>query len=254
MSYENLLIARPADGVCTITLDRPEVRNAISTAMQLELDTALRELERDDSVRAIVLTGAGDKAFSAGYDVKELEAYDEDRMLLNYLERQPLVWYLASYAKPLIGAINGPAHGGGAIVATALDIRVGCSRTNFRFTAAAYGGANNTWQLPHVVGVAKALEFVMTSRRIGAEEALQAGLLNHVVANDRVLAKAVEIAAQIAANPAAAVCWHKALIRANIGRSYEESYRAENAVMNNELRPGRPGQLFQAFLANHPRR
>lgn len=165
-----------------------------------------------------------------------------------------MVWYLASYPKPLIGAINGSAHGAGAIIATVLDIRVGGSRSDFRFTAAAYGGANNTWQLPKIVGMAKALEFVMTSRRIGAQEAAQAGLLNHLVPDDQVLEKALDIASQIAANPSAAVCWHKALIHANIGRSYEDAYLAENAVMNSELRPSRPDQIFQSFLADHPRR
>lgn len=247
-------VSRPADGVALVTLDRPAVRNAITTPMQRELDAVLRDLRGNDAVRAIVVTGAGDKAFSAGYDVKELEAYDEDTMLVNYLERQGLMQAIAEFPKPLIGAVNGAAHGGGAILASVLDIRVGGTRTDFRFTAAAYGGVNNTWQLPALVGMAKALEFTMTSRRIGADEALQCGLLNHVVADDVVAEKAIEIASQIAANPPAAVAWHKALIHANMGRRYMDAYAAENAIMNGPLRPGRPAQLFEAFLAQHPRR
>ncbi|MDB5970166.1 MAG: crotonase [Hydrocarboniphaga sp.] len=251
---EELLLERPAEGVALITLNRPAVRNAITTTLQRHLGAMLRLLKTDREVRAIVITGAGEKAFSAGYDVKELESYDEDRMLVNYVERQNLMGEVAFYSKPMVGAINGVAHGGGAILASVLDIRVGCSRTDFRFTAAAYAGVNNTWQLPQIVGHAKALEFTMTSRRIGADESLQAGLLNHVVADDQVLAKSIEIASLIASNPAAAVCGHKAMIQANVGRSYPDAYAAENALMNGPLRPGRPGKLFEAFLAEHPQR
>jgi enoyl-CoA hydratase/carnithine racemase len=248
MSYEYLALDRPADGVHVITLNRPAARNAINTAMQQELDDLLRTLEHDTEARAIVLAGTGDKAFSAGYDIKEMEGYGADAMLANYAQRQQWVGYVAQYGKPLIGAINGAAHGAGAILATALDIRVGCSRSEFRFTAALYNGVNNTWQLPPIVGFAKAKEFVMTGRRVGAEEALQTGLLNHLVADDAVVATAVEIAAQIAANPPAGVFWHKALIHAGLGRSYEDAYNAENAIMATELRPGRPAQLFERFL------
>ncbi|HKY91950.1 MAG TPA: enoyl-CoA hydratase/isomerase family protein, partial [Nevskiaceae bacterium] len=216
LTDSGVCITRPADGVALVTLDRPAVRNAITTAMQRVLDAALRDLQRDDGVRAIVVTGAGEQAFSAGYDVKELATFDEDAMLVNYLERQALIGAIATYPKPLVGAINGAAHGGGAILATLLDIRVGGSRTDFRFTAAAYGGVNNTWQLPSLVGLAKALEFTMTAKRIDAAEALQCGLLNHAVADDRVLPLSLELAAQIAAHPAPAVQWHKALMHQNV--------------------------------------
>lgn len=247
-------LTRPADGVALVTLDRPAARNAITTPMQRALDAVLRALRQDDGVRAVVVTGAGEQAFSAGYDVKELATYDEDAMLVNYLERQALMGAVAAFPKPLLGAINGAAHGGGAILATLCDIRIGGARTDFRFTAAAYGGVNNTWQLPPLVGLAKALEFTMTAKRVDAAEALQCGLLNHVVADDRVVPFALEMAAQIAAHPAPGVQWHKALMLQNVGRPLPDAYAAENAVMNGPLRPGRPAQLFEAFLEQHPKR
>lgn len=253
MAYENLLMERPVEGVSLITFNRPQARNALHIAMQAELDDALRQHEQDPSVRAIVLTGAGDKAFCAGYDLHEMKAYGADDLVLTQLRREPWIWYTANYPKPLIGAINGAAHGAGAVIATALDIRIGCANTDFRYTAVAYGGANNTWQLPPIVGFAKAKEFLMTGRRIGPEEALQAGLLNHLVAPESLLDKAIEIGAQIAANPPEGVQWHKALIHAHLGRSYEEAYRAENAIMMNELRPRPPGEMFSKFLAKHPK-
>jgi enoyl-CoA hydratase/carnithine racemase len=247
-------INRPADGVALVTLDRPAARNAITTAMQRALDAALQAIHADEGVRAVVITGAGEQAFSAGYDVKELATFDEDAMHVNYLERQGLMGAVATFPKPLIGAINGAAHGGGAILATLCDIRIGGARTDFRFTAAAYNGVNNTWQLPPLVGLAKALEFTMTAKRIDATEALQCGLLNHVVADDRIVEFAIEMASLIASHPSPGVQWHKALMRQNVGRSILDAYAAENAVMNGPLRPGRPAQVFEAFLEQHPKR
>lgn len=249
MSEPVLVSSRPVDGVCVIHLNRPAARNAFNVEMQAALDGLLRELEPDPAVRAIVVTGAGDKAFSAGYDVKEMSALDDDGMLLDYLQRQRWMGYVAHYPKPLIAAVNGAAHGAGAIIATAMDIRVGGPRTEFRFTAASYGGANNTWQLPLIVGYARAKEFTMTARRIGADEALGSGLINHLVDDAAVLDKAVDIATQIAANSPEGVQWHKRLIHENVGRSYRDAYDAENTVMNGELRPGRVAELFGDFLA-----
>lgn len=253
MAYDNLLLDAPAEGVRVITLNRPAVRNAIHTAMQHELDAALGALQADDGVRAVVLAGAGTEAFSAGYDIKELGGFDVDAMLANYEERRSLVWNVAAFPKPLIGAIRGSAHGAGAILAAALDIRVGCAQTDFRFTAAAYNGVNNTWQLPKLVGLARALEYTMTARRIQGEEALAAGLLNHVVEPEQVLAKAVEIATQIARHPPAGVQWHKALMHANLDRSLADAYAAENEIMSTVMRPGRPDQIFSGFLERKPR-
>lgn len=243
-----LLVETPAEAVRVIRLNRPEARNAITTAMQHELDALLRELAADSNVRAVVLGAVGEQAFSAGYDIKELSGFDVDAMLANYEERRALVWNVAAFPKPLIGAIRGAAHGAGAILATAFDIRVGCAQTDFRFTAAAYNGVNNTWQLPKVVGLARALEFTMTARRISGEEALAAGLLNHLVAADAVLDKAIEIAAQIAAHPPAGVQWHKALMHANVDRSLAAAYAAENEVMTTVMQPGRPADIFSGFL------
>ena len=249
---EALLLETPAEGVTLVTLNRPQSRNALDLATQLELDDLLNQLANDETVRAIVITGAGDKAFSAGYDLREMKNFDANKLALVQLEREPCIWNIASYPKPLIGAINGFAHGAGAIIATALDIRVGCSRTDFKFTAINYGGANNTWHLPRVVGLAKAKEFIMTGRSIGADEALAAGLLNHVVADDEVVSKAIEIAALIATHDAGALYHVKALMHANFERGYEEAYRAENAVMMNELRPRPPSEIFQDF-GNKPK-
>lgn len=251
MDQPSVLIERPAEGVALVTLNRPQARNALDLQTQARLDQALQELADDDSVRAVVLTGAGDKAFSAGYDLHEMKGFSADDLVRAQERREPWIWNIASYAKPLIGAINGAAHGAGAIIATALDIRVGCASTEFRYTAVAYNGANNTWQLPPIVGFALAKEYLFTGRRIGAEECLRAGLLNHLVEPAAVLPKALELASLIAANPPDGVQWHKKLIHGHLGRSYQDAYGAENAVMMHELRPRPPGELFNEFLSKH---
>ncbi|MGQ0619482.1 MAG: enoyl-CoA hydratase/isomerase family protein [Panacagrimonas sp.] len=253
MTGDPLLLDAPSEHVRVITLNRSDARNAITTAMQHELDALLCALRTDDRVRAVVLTGAGDQAFSAGYDIRELGGFDVDAMLANYEERRALVWNVAAFPKPLIGAIRGSAHGAGAILAVALDIRVGCTQTDFRFTAAAYNGVNNTWHLPRVVGLARALEYTMTARRVYGEEALAAGLLNHLTEPGQILPKAIAIADQIAAHPPAGVQWHKALIRANVDRSLADAYAAENEIMTTVMRPERPDQIFGGFLGKKPR-
>src|SRR5262249_11905390 len=148
----------------------------------------------------IVVTGAGDRAFSAGYDVKEQADYDEDRMLLGYLAREPYMWHIASCRKPIVAAVNGIAWGGGAVVATGADIRVGCSKTSFQVTATAYGGVNASWSLPPIVGSAIAKDWLLTAREVKSAELLAAGWLNYLVDDDQLLPKALEVAGMIAKN------------------------------------------------------
>ncbi|MES0875380.1 enoyl-CoA hydratase/isomerase family protein [Sinimarinibacterium thermocellulolyticum] len=248
-----LQIESPVAGVRLLRLHRPQACNALTTALQQAIDQALIEAEADQAVRAVVITGEGEQAFSAGYDVKELAGFDETRLLENYLQRQRLLLGLAKFPKPLIAAVNGLAHGGGAILATLCDLRIGGLNSEFRFTAAAYNGVNNTWQLPLLIGPAKALEFVMTARVVPAREALACGLLNAIAENGSVVDAALNVAAQIAMHPPAGVRWHKALIRERAGRSLEQAFDAENAVMSGPLRPGRAAQTFDAFLASRKR-
>src|SRR5262249_11114096 len=155
------LLERPADGVVLITLNRPEKRNALNLPTFQALDEALTDLEADDSVRAVVLTGAG-TMFSAGYDVKEMESLTAQETLLDYQTREPWMFHLQDFRKPLIAAMNGGAYGGGSIFAICCDIRVGCEDSSFKITAVSYGGINGSWNLPLIVGWGRAKEWLMT--------------------------------------------------------------------------------------------
>lgn len=244
---DHLLIERPRDHVVLVTLNRPDSLNALDMALTADLIAALDELADDDTCHAVVITGAGERAFSAGFDIAEMSGFDSDTMLSAFVTRDPLMWRVADHPKPMVAALNGLTHGVGALIAAAADIRVGCSRSEFRVTATKYGGANATWTLPAIVGVAKAKEFLLTGRPVPPDEALEVGLLNHVVDDDRVVDEALEIASAIAANPPEGPQWVKKLVNANIGQSYEAGYRAEHFAMSTALRPKGGADVFDSF-------
>lgn len=247
MSDNTVVVSRPEPAVALITLNRPEKRNAMNLPTFEALDGRLTELERDPSVSAVILTGAG-PVFSAGYDVREMSGLDEAGTMLDYQRREPWMWHLANLSKPLVAALNGPAYGGGAVMAMCADIRIGCPASSFRVTAVPYGGLNATWNLPLIVGWGRAKEWLLTGRVVSSEEALTAGLLNHLVDEREVLPRSIEMAAAIASNPSAASRALKTVVHENVGRRFIDAYAAENAMIHAQLKPGRTDELFRSFL------
>jgi enoyl-CoA hydratase/carnithine racemase len=251
MVPDPLFVDRPAPGVAVLTVNRPEAHNALDTALQRRFDHELTALEADPAVRCVVVTGAGDAAFSAGYDIHELARMSPDDVTLALLQREEWMWRYASLRMPTIAAVNGVAHGAGALLACALDLRLGCERTDFRFTAGAYNGANATWNLPLLVGLAQAKELLYTSRRVGADAAERIGLLNAVVPSASLLERAIALATEIAVNPPGGIAEAKQLLHAGPGRGLRERFEAENVVMRTTLRPKPMPELFARFLAAH---
>ena len=191
--------------------------------------------------------GAGDRAFCSGYDVHEMADWSEDELLASLERREPWIWHVATTPVPVIAALNGLTYGVGAIIATAVDVRVGCPATDFRFTAGAHGGANATWTLPAIVGKGIAGEPLMTAREVGAEESKEIGLLNRVVDASELL-ELLAIARQIADNPPAGPRAIKRLLREHTGSSLADRFEAENLAMRTELRPGPISNLYADFL------
>ena len=128
MAYEFILTER-CDGVAVITLNRPEKLNALSFPLVQELDEALTQYEADDDIKAVILTGAGERAFSAGADIHEMAGLSAEELATRQEVRGHATWHIATFAKPLIGAINGLAYGGAALLSSTLDLRIGCERT-----------------------------------------------------------------------------------------------------------------------------
>ena len=251
MSYEYILSER-LDGVALITLNRPEKLNALSFPLMTEVEAALCEYEADEAIKAVILTGAGDRAFSAGADIHEMAGLSSEELAKRSDTRGKISWHIASYAKPLIGAINGLAYGGAALLSSSLDIRIGCEKSQFRFLAASYGRVNSTWSLPALVGMPKAKELLFTGRAVGVEEAAQIGLLNQVVPSAKLIESAVEMGQMIAKNDARMVQGLKRLLHEQIGMGWRERYDNEEQARATWLAAGHPREGFKDFLSRKP--
>ena len=248
MAYEFILTER-FDGIAVITLNRPEKLNALSYPLVRELDDALTQYEADEEIKAVILTGAGDRAFSTGADIHEMAGLSGEELATRQEVRGRATWHIATFGKPLIGAINGLAYGGAALLSSTLDLRIGCERTAFRFLAASYGRVNSTWSLPLLVGLPKAKELLYTGRIVTADEAERIGLLNQIVPAARLLDTAIEIAQMIAKNDARMVQGIKRLLHEEIGMGWRERYDNEEEARGTWLAAGHPREGFKDFLS-----
>ena len=206
-------ITRAVDGVAVVTMNRPEALNAFNTAELRAFVAAFTALHDDRTIRAIILTGAGEKSFAAGADIKEMaaksraEGHEFGRMghaAANAIENAPA---------PVIAAVNGYAFGGGCELALACDFRLASENAQFAQPEVSLGippGWGATQRLPRVVGPGMAAELIFTGRRIKADEALRIGLVNAVLPLAELMPKALELAGMIAANSPAAVRTAKA--------------------------------------------
>jgi enoyl-CoA hydratase len=210
MSFEAIIHERQGP-TAFIRLNRPDKHHAINSVMSRELVECLDALDADDEVNAIILTGAGDKPFCAGADMSEALARGTDGRGTNDSAASAAV-RLMQVKKPLIGAINGYAYGGGAVFAVACDIRVASENARFRFVGASYGLSVGAAQLPRLVGAAMAKELIFTARTVDSEEALRIGLVNHVVPPANLEAIVMEMASAISANSPAAIRASKEVI------------------------------------------
>lgn len=221
------LICEDLDGVLLMTLNRPERLNAVDKELETAFVAKLEEAKRDDNTRAVVVAGAGDRAFCAGYDVHEMSTWPEDQFRTEQMRQTWAWWAIASFPKPLVTANHHQTLGWGAITSVSADIRIGCDLTEWQFTASPHGGANLTWNLPPLIGWSKTKEYLMTSCRVSAQEAKEVGLLNRLVDRDEVLPEALRVAQQMASYPPAGVMTIKRLISEAQGRDQLSQLRAE---------------------------
>jgi enoyl-CoA hydratase/carnithine racemase len=189
--------------IAYVTIDRPKVLNALNTPTWTDLHTAFEDVKKDASVRGVILTGAGDKAFIAGADISELanvDAYDAEE---SSRFGQGVLDLIENLGKPVIAAINGFALGGGCETAMACTIRIAVEHARFGQPEVKLGllpGGGGTQRLPRLVGKGRALQLILTGETISAQEAYRIGLVNEVVPAADLIARAETILKQILAN------------------------------------------------------
>ena len=191
------------DGIAMLTLMRAEAANALSIQMLHEMNEALETIQYDRSIRVVIVTGDGEKAFCAGADLKERNGMSEEQVRKTVALIGKTISHFETLAQPVIAALNGVAFGGGLELALACDIRIASSRVKLGLTETALGiipGAGGTQRLPRLIGVGKAKELIYTARRLSVDEAFTYGIVEHVVAPQELVVKAKALAAEMAKN------------------------------------------------------
>jgi enoyl-CoA hydratase len=232
MSYENIL-AEVRDGVAVVTLNRPKVLNALNRALLAELEATVDGIAADAAVRAVILTGAGEKAFAAGADIQELAQVSVMEGQQLALRGQRLFSKIESLKVPVIAAVNGFALGGGCELALACTIRIASGTAKLGQPEVKLGvipGYGGSQRLPRLVGKGAALKLILTGEIIGATEALRIGLVEEVVPADQLMARAEQIAKAIAAQAPLAVAKCLEAVHAGYDLPLEQALEHEAAL------------------------
>ncbi|MEE8368029.1 MAG: enoyl-CoA hydratase-related protein [Thermoanaerobaculia bacterium] len=248
------ILIETVDRVVVLTVNRPEKLNALNEQVRSEVLEALAQLETDDSVGALVITGAGDKAFIAGADISEFEG--RSPMDQRYAMRQPRIFdAMAAFPKPVIAMINGFCLGGGCELAMSCDIRVSSDRAKLGQPEINLGlipGGGGTQRLPRLVGSGHAMRLILSGEMIGATEAQQIGLVDLVVPHDELRAETLKLAGKIAAKSPLTLKLAKQAIRASQRLSIEDGLLYERDLFclcfsTEDMKEG-----VKAFLEKRP--
>jgi len=211
MMYETLIYDKE-DNIALLTINRPDKLNAISNELTAELSRFLDEIEEDEELRVLVITGEGDKAFVAGADIEEIVDRDAKIGRRVTRERQELFSRIQNLPIPVIAAVNGYALGGGLELALACSIRICSEKAQFGAPEVKLGiipGDGGTQRLPRLIGLGRAMEMILTGDFIDASEAYRIGLANKVVPHEELMETTMELARTIASRPPLAVRYAK---------------------------------------------
>ncbi|MBF6570595.1 MAG: enoyl-CoA hydratase/isomerase family protein [Candidatus Binataceae bacterium] len=251
--------------LAVITFNRPQVFNAFTPELIVRLASAWREVESNEQVRAVILTGAGGKAFSVGADLGILSplvsgaraaADDWDRRFLDpATQDQAMLRNQFNLGKPIIAAINGYCFAGALELMTATDIRIASEDATFALQEAKWAmvpARGALARLPRQIPYCRAMELMLTSSRFTAAQALQMGLVNHVLPADQVMNKAREIAATIAENGPLALRRIKQGVVESAGRTLAEAYQVEDRIFAEVMASADATEGPRAFMEKRP--
>ena len=254
MEFKNLLL-ETTDGITVLTVNRPQVLNSLNSEVVQELECALYGLDLDASVKAVVLTGAGEKAFVAGADIKEMaaisafEAHDFAR------KGQRLMLLMRRMRKPVIAAVNGFALGGGLELALACDFIYASEKAKFGFPEVGLGiipGFGGTQNLPRLIGPNRANELIFSGRIITAAKALEWGIANEVFAPEDLLLKAIGTAREITGKSPLGVAYAKDAIINGLNMTKEDGFRYEASLFGVLFATADQREGMGAFIEKRP--
>lgn len=249
MAYQTILVERRSR-LAVVTLNRPEKLNVLSLMMKAEIATALRELDADPEVRVILLTGAGERAFTAGADIAEFAgrtAVEQQRMY----EAGTVYDAVEAVGAPLIAMVNGVCLGGGLELAMACDIRIASERAVFGQTEVNLGlipGGGGSQRLPRLVGLGAALKLALSGDHIAARDALRLGLVDEVVPHAELMPRTSALAETIASKSAVAVRRAKAAIKASARLPLSAGLQYERALFLETIATEDKEEGVRAFL------
>jgi 2-(1,2-epoxy-1,2-dihydrophenyl)acetyl-CoA isomerase len=246
-----------AAGIATLTLNRPDALNALTVPMKQELLSALRRVERERAVRAVILTGAG-RAFCAGQDLRERLEPDAAPLGVEVRERyNPIIRAMRGLPKPIVGAINGVAAGAGASLAMACDVRVASEIATFALAFGRVGlvpDSGATWFLPRLVGSARAADIALLGDSVTAADALRLGLVGRVVPADQLATEARSIGARLAAGAPKAIALTKRALNGTWDHDLDAALDYEAHLQDLAGRTKDHAEGLAAFMEKRPPR
>ncbi|WP_244818243.1 enoyl-CoA hydratase/isomerase family protein [Caballeronia sp. Lep1P3] len=236
--------------VAVITLNRPDKLNAWTTPMREAIIEALGRFDADDDVAAIIMTGAGSRAFSAGQDLSEAHDFDGERAVAWVKEWQRYYAALRGLKKPLVMALNGTAAGSAFQVALLGDIRVAHAGVRMGQPEINAGIASTTgpWIMNAMLGMSRTIELTLTGRLMDADECHRIGLIHHLVAEDQVFAKALEIATELAEKPPVAMRLDKQRFREMTEPGFVDCIEAGMRIQREAYDSGEPARMMEEFF------
>jgi len=255
MAYALLAVERKDDGIAVIAVNRPDKLNALNAAVIGELDTALAELDADPSVRALIVTGSGEKAFVAGADIAELAKATPIEARALALRGQRVFDRLERFRAPVVAAVNGFALGGGCELAMACHVRIASEDARFGTPEVKLGlmcGYGGTQRLPRLVGRGRALEILLSGDMVSADEAFRIGLVNRVVPKAALMTEATNLLKKMLANAPLSLRYTIDSVSAGLDMSFEDGQDHEATLFAVLCSTSDKSEGTQAFLEKRP--
>ena len=256
MNYENLLV-EVNERIATVTVNRPQVRNALNAKTVEEMDRCWQALQENQDVGAVILTGAGERAFVAGADIRELNTYSPMQAQEHARRVHAVIRRLEQMGKPVIAAINGSALGGGCELALACTLRIASQNARLGQPEVKLGilpGYGGSQRLPRLIGKGRALEMILTGEPVAADVALEWGLVNQVVPPERLLPAAREVAGKILTNSQTAVRYSLQAVQEGLDQPLEQGLFLESVLFGLCFATPDMREGTSAFLEKRPPR